>query len=131
MAKKVLTVLTADTMVFGYFKEIEISFTIGDCSINRADNGVNKKKNHNNQIGARRHYIFANNIRKIDDRPGGIPAKLSLCDGRLTGLSVSKEKICNYFRTPRDNSDSNIIPKSQKKKEKKRQVIRRNSRVYH
>ena len=75
-------VLTANTTVLGFFEEVEIAFSVGDCV--RTDS-----------------CIKVHNIRKIDDEHiSEIPTTLCLYDKRLTVQSISKKSIRNYFIRP-------------------------------
>lgn len=113
--------LTASTVVLGLFDNIEICFSVGDVALSKSCRDFNGKK------GKKRQYPLASNVRKIDEEhPGQIPTKLSLCDSRLTNLSVPKEKICNFHRAPQGAS-LNIISDPLQKRGKPK-LIKKNPR---
>ncbi|GEM_PF-7099876 len=80
--------ISASTVVLGYLDGMEISFSIGDVKLTEGQKG-------------KRQTVIASNLRKLDEeKPDPVPKTISLCDSRLTNLSVPKEKICNFLRTP-------------------------------
>lgn len=106
--------LTAGTVVLGLFDGMEVVFSVGDVALSKSCRNLNGKK------GKKRQYPLASNVRKIDEEhPGQIPTKLSLCDSRLTNLSVPKEKIFNFLRAPlvpAPNTTTTIDQKREKPK---------------
>lgn len=105
--------LTASTEVLGLFNGMEVSFSIGDVALTRGRPGTRSRP-------GKRQTVIASNLRKLDeDKPGPIPKTISLCDSRLTGLSVPKEKICNFLRAPLGSAPNTTTTIDQKRKKPK------------
>lgn len=95
-------VLTDKTAVFGYFEEVEIGFTVGDCK--RMPDGIK-----------------VSNIRNTDDKNNkALPPTISLSDGRLDINPTIRRNIRAYFSIQQTNAP---LKKTSKKPEK--QNIRR------
>lgn len=95
--------LSASTVVLGYLDNMKISFSLGDVKLTEGQKG-------------KRQAVMAENLRKIDEgRPGNVPKSILLCDGRLTGLSIPKEVISAFLRSPMEPVPNTTATVDQKK----------------
>lgn len=100
--------LNADTVVCGYFENIEILFAVSDCE--KTKTGVKVK-----------------NIRRVDEKKPNhfVPLVISLNDDRLELTGVLKKDIREYF-----NTGESAIKQILKKKYIPNKNIRRSGRVF-